>query len=60
MIDVDFEIVINNRVITGSIYLPINHNFSAQDIQSMINARAQQTYDATYESADDLPKEATK
>jgi len=52
MFDIDFEVIINEQLIRGSVYLKADHNLSQADIDALVQKKANEIYEAEYGNRD--------
>lgn len=52
MFDIDFEVIINEKLIRGSVYLKANHTLSQTEIDSLVQQKANEIYEAEYGNRD--------
>lgn len=52
MFDVDFEVIVNEQLIRGSVYLEVNHTLSQAEIDALVQNKANEIYEAEYGNRD--------
>jgi len=52
MFDIDFEVMVNEQLIRGSIYLKADHPLNQAEIDALVQKKANEIYEAEYGNRD--------
>ena len=52
MFDIDFEVIVNEKLIRGSVYLQADHTLTQAEIDALVQKKAQEIYEAEYGNRD--------